>query len=206
MEEFPPNTKFNKEKEEPKPEKNLEKIVSGEVVKRKKPLGRRFKDLFFGKDFKYAVIGGVMIPAFKNLVFETGQEALRRMLFQGDRDPRVHRRPRSDYNPRISYDRIGRDPQPRGSHLMQQSRGSQGRYDLGELIIPSSREDAEMVLDKLRWVIDQYDVVSVGDLYELLGVMGAYTDNKWGWTNLVNAEVRQVREGWLIDLPDPEPI
>lgn len=215
MEEFPPNSNVSKEKAKPqpeKPQKELEKVVSGEVVKRKKPLGRRFKEVFFAGDFKTAagaVMMGVALPAIKNLIFDAGQEALRRVLWNAQRDPRVHRRASgNDYNPTIRYDRISSSrSDPRGDPRGRDPRRNEsGNYNIGELIVPSSSDDADMVLEKMRWIIDNYDVVSVGDLYELLGLPSAYTDNNWGWSNLVNAEVKAVREGWLLDLPDPEPI
>ena len=50
-------------------------------------------------------------------------------------------------------------------------------------------------------LIDQYGVVSVGDLYDLVGVTGAYTDNNYGWTDLRTASVVRTRDGYMIKLP-----
>ena len=55
-------------------------------------------------------------------------------------------------------------------------------------------------------LIDTYSMVSVADLYDLIGVTGNYTDNKYGWTNIRNAEVVRVREGYLLKLPKALPI
>ena len=68
----------------------------------------------------------------------------------------------------------------------------------------ATREDAEMVLERLTDIIDQYDETSVGDLNDLIGIQGSHVDNKWGWTYLGDTQIRQVREGFLIDLPQPE--
>ena len=54
--------------------------------------------------------------------------------------------------------------------------------------------------------IETYQMVSVADLYDLVGVTGDYTDNKYGWTNLRNAKVVRVRDGYMIDLPKALPI
>ena len=41
---------------------------------------------------------------------------------------------------------------------------------------------------------------------DLVGVTGNYTDNKYGWTNIRNAEVVRVRDGYRIKLPRALPI
>jgi hypothetical protein len=55
-------------------------------------------------------------------------------------------------------------------------------------------------------IIDVYKVASVTDLHDLVGLPSTYVDNKWGWENLSYANVRQIREGYLLDLPPVEPI
>ena len=44
-------------------------------------------------------------------------------------------------------------------------------------------------------------MATVADLYELVGVTGEYTDNKYGWDSLGSASVTRVRGGYLVDLP-----
>ena len=48
-------------------------------------------------------------------------------------------------------------------------------------------------------------MVSVADLYDLVGISGNYTDNKYGWTNLRNSDVQRVRDGYLLKLPKALP-
>ena len=55
-------------------------------------------------------------------------------------------------------------------------------------------------------LLETYDIVSVADLYDLVGKTCNYTDNKYGWTNLRNAEPVRVRDGWLLKLPKAGPI
>ena len=50
-------------------------------------------------------------------------------------------------------------------------------------------------------LIETYGLVSVADFYDLVGVTGDYTDNKYGWTDLRNANVIRVRDGYMIKLP-----
>jgi hypothetical protein len=70
----------------------------------------------------------------------------------------------------------------------------------------TSRAEAEDVIDRLFDLVGKYDTASVADLYELVGFDSAHTDYKWGWTDLRGAGVAKVREGYLLDLPDPTPI
>lgn len=65
------------------------------------------------------------------------------------------------------------------------------------------REDADMVLDNLLELVDRFGVASVADYYDLVGVEQAYTDVKYGWTNLGETRIRKTLDGWIIDLPRP---
>lgn len=208
--EFPGNSHTQKETAAP-PEKNLEKVVSGAVIKKSKPLGRKFKDIFFGGDIRHVaryIAADVMLPAIRNMIVDTTTEGIRRTVY--GESSRSRPRTISDYRPRVSYNtpanRIGRDPREAG-YLPDQpplSLRSQP-HDVGQLIL-SSREEAELVLERLRDVIDTYGIVSVADLYDLLGLPTTHVDNKFGWTSLVNVDIRQDRQGYILELPATEPI
>ena len=73
-------------------------------------------------------------------------------------------------------------------------------------IVLSSRGEAEDVLDRMEEIIDTYKLVTVADLFDLVGVTGNYTDNKYGWTNIRNAEIVRVRDGYMIKMPRAVPI
>ena len=55
-------------------------------------------------------------------------------------------------------------------------------------------------------LIKEYGQVAVADLYDLVGITGSYTDNKYGWTNLRNAEAIRDRDGYLLRLPKALPL
>jgi len=42
--------------------------------------------------------------------------------------------------------------------------------------------------------------------YELVGLDSTHTDHKWGWEELTGAGVSRIRGGYLLDLPEPEPL
>jgi hypothetical protein len=54
-------------------------------------------------------------------------------------------------------------------------------------------------------LINVYGMVSVADLYDLVGITGAYTDNKYGWTNIRGVKVTPVREGYMLKMPKALP-
>ena len=56
-------------------------------------------------------------------------------------------------------------------------------------------------------LITEYKMVTVSDLYDLVGISGKYTDCKYGWTNLRNVEPIRVRDGgYMLNLPKPRPL
>ena len=56
-------------------------------------------------------------------------------------------------------------------------------------------------------VIETYGMVSVMDLYDLVGISGQYTDNNYGWKNLRNAEPIRTRDGeYMLKLPKAIPL
>lgn len=177
----------------------VEKIINGEVVERKKSLGRKFMSVFAGDDLKSVisyVAFDVAVPTLKTLISDMASQGVERALF-GDSRPRAGARPGgyTSYN-RVSSPLGGRS-EPRA--LTQRARAT---HDFREIILPA-RGDAEAVLDGLQMLVDQYSVALVSDLYELVGITGSFTDNKWGWINLAGSNVRRIPEGYLVNLPQP---
>lgn len=102
----------------------------------------------------------------------------------------------------VQYHRMS---QPAQAPQPVMSRRARARHDFDEIVL-TSRAEAEDVIDRLFDLVGKYDTASVADLYELVGFDSAHTDYKWGWTDLRGAGVAKVREGYLLDLPDPTPI
>jgi hypothetical protein len=62
-------------------EKNLSKIVEGDVVQRKKPLGKKFIETFSGEtliDVRDYVFMDVLAPGLKDLIYEIVTQAIHR--------------------------------------------------------------------------------------------------------------------------------
>lgn len=70
----------------------------------------------------------------------------------------------------------------------------------------SSRAEAEAVLNSLREQLAEYGIVSVGDLYDAVGIAGEFTTHKYGWKNLDNACVINVDCEYALNLPPTQPL
>lgn len=200
----PKQPKMPKE-EKPPVDKDIQTVVSTPAVQRKTPLGRRFKSIFFRGEFKGAakyVVSDVLLPALKNMFVDATSRGAERIVY-GESAPRRRSelgRPRFSYNNPV--DRGYRSP--RGM-LPDQPPIPRRRQDIGEIILVS-RADAEAVVERLTDIIDKFDVASVADLHELVELPSTYIDNKWGWSALRGVDIRQIREGYVIDLPPVEPL
>ncbi len=211
MENFPSNSHVSKreskvEKIEKIEDKRILKVVKGDVIRRKKPLGTRFVEAFFGGDGKGAmdyVVDDVLLPALKDMVTDAVSEGVQRLIRGDSRPPSRHTtsRPSSHVNYGGYSDRNGRREEPRRSD--RRTRSSRRI----EQIILSSRDEAEDTLAEMFNTLERYGSVSVSELYEMVGIEGTHVDDAWGWTDLYDAGVRRLnRDQWLIKLPDPEPL
>lgn len=202
----------NKDKEPgSKQEKVVEKVVTGDAVLVPKGIGWKFRHIFLGGTAKQAaryVTGEVLLPALRNLVFDVVSKGSERFIFG---ESSYRRPPPQEYGTRIQYNNPLRRPGPAMSQRLQparlpdQYRSRPARRDTNDIVL-ATREEAELVVERLIDILDKYDVASMADLLDLLGLETQPIDNKWGWTYLNNVEVRQIRDGYLIDLPALEEI
>ena len=207
--EFPSNSRREKEervsqsRQEPK---KVEKVIEGEVIRRKKPLGKRLTETFVGADARSVwsfVALDVLIPAAKDMFADAVSQGVERLVFGDARSTsrRTGRRPGSGYTPYNRYSGGPRD-EPRRPEISRRARAA---HDFDEIIL-NTRAEAEEVIDRLFEIISKYEVATVADLYDLVGIAGSYTDDKWGWTDIRGTGASRVRNGYLLDLPRPEPI
>lgn len=208
MENYPSNSR--RAPEDKKEPKKVEKIITGESVRRKKPLGRRFKETFVGGDDAGSVWGyvvnDVLVPAAKDMLSDAVSQGVERMLF-GDIRSRSNRFRSSSGAPHTSYNRFSspntviRREDPR----REMSRRARSTHDFDEIVLATRRE-AEDVIQGLYELVTQFDAATVADLYELVGQSSNFTDAKWGWTDMRGASVSSIKGGYLLDLPPTIPL
>lgn len=184
----------------------IEKMIEGKVISRKQPIWKRFTRSMIADDVGNVgeyILTDVVIPATKNLIVDMVGQSIERVLFGTSRG-RVRRSPlgmslrdQVNYSGRYSGDR---EPTRR-----PMSREARARHDFNEIVL-ENRTEAIEVLEAMVARIVRYGAVTVADLYDFVGTTGSFADQRWGWSDLTTADVRQVPGGFLLDLPAPEPI
>lgn len=219
--DFPSNSKHPRPPEkDSKADAKVEKVVTGKVVRRKKPLGKRVKDLFISGDDAKSVLSHVVNdrigPAVQDMIVDAGYEALQRVVL-GESRPRRGPGGRAGamispfgiarYNaPTTRYDRYsGGAASPAEPRPTMTQRG-RATHDFDELVF-ETRVEADEVIDRLFDLVSQYGRAKVSDFYDLAGVTGSFQDERWGWTNLQGTDATRVSSGgYVVNLPRPEPL
>lgn len=188
----------------PVEEKKLDKVVTGKVIKRKKPFSRRLKETFFNENggvFSY-LLKEVLVPALQDTATTMVQQGIEKAVYGEVRSPgRTVRGAAGAPRTHISYDRYTRPtpPTPPSRRPVTQP----DAIDIGEVVL-DSKIDAQMVAEKLFELVEEYGIATVANLNDLLAQSSVYTDHKYGWTDLDSLVVRRVRDGYLLVLPPPE--
>ena len=197
MEDYKPNSHRSKE-EQNLPEKKIEPVVKGKVTTKKNNV-RKLTNTFVTEDIqnvKSYVLMDVLVPAIKKAISDIVTNGID-MLLYGETGRSRRKTNASVVSYRNYYD-------SRREERYSSSRTRTG-YSYDDAVL-ETRGEAEDVLSRMDELIDTYGVVSVADLYDLVGISCNYTDNKYGWTNLRNAEPVRVRDGYMLKLPKALPI
>ena len=186
-----------------KPRK-AEKVVSGPVKRKKKSEASKLKDVFISEDatnVKSYILMDVLVPAIKKAVSDIVTNGIDMILYGGNGGSK--KRTNAGY---VSYNRYS-DRDYRRDDRSYSTTTTRTGYSYEDIVIPT-RGEAEEVLSRMDDIISTYGIVSVADFYDLVGVTCNYTDNKYGWTNIRNAEVVRLRngDGYMIKLPKALPI
>lgn len=201
--EYKPNSHKSKEaqaNQEGVPAKKFNKVVTGNVkTKKQGGLKNVTKEIISGDPVKVksAMFEDVFIPAVKNLIEDLVVKGVR-LFVRGDTGSRSGRT-NAEY---VSYNKMSdrrdvrRPAEPATSKL--------GRSY--ESICLESRGDAEEVLFRMKEALETYGMVSIADLWDLLGESHSYTEQKYGWTNLDSARVVSLRDGYGFDFPRAIPL
>lgn len=201
MEEFKPNPpKSQSGKTEIVPEKKVEKVISGAAKIKKKSGVMKLADVFIEDDVnsvKSYIVGDVVIPTIKKTIYDVITGSLDMFFFGGTGGGKTRSTAdKVSYRNYTSYS-SKRDTRPA-------TRSVRG-YDYDEVVL-DSRGEAEEVLARMDELISTYGIVSVADFYDLVGITCQYTDNKYGWTNIRNAQIMRVRDGYQIKMPKAMPL
>lgn len=190
-----------KEKElQTQPEKRVEKVIKGKAKVKKNEM-RKLTDVFISEDVsnvKNYIFMDVIVPAVKKAIYDLVVGTLDMSLYGGRGGG--GKRPTADKVSYRDYNSVSR----RDERTYNSNRTASG-YSYDDIVV-DTRGEAETVLMRMDEIMEEYESVRVADLYDLVGVTGNYTDNNYGWTNIRNAEVIKVRDGYKIKMPRAIPL
>lgn len=194
----------------PKPqipvEKKIDQVITGEVIRRKRSPFAKLTQNFVTEDsgsvFEYLIVE-VLVPAAKSLVYDIFTQGLERKLYGEAKPKSPAQRGYTNYAAKthsstpIRYNT--------GGTVTALNRTQRVNHDFSEIIL-EKRSDAEDVLDKLRDLIGDYGMATVNDFYDLIGLTGEFTDDKWGWRDMRTARIQPTRDGYLFRFPKTTPV
>lgn len=175
------------------------------VVKVKKPLGKRIAESFGGQDLKTVgrtLAVTVLLPGAKDIMMSLLEEGGRRMIY-GEESRRSSGSVLGGSRIRpTSYGAASRGAARESSTL---NANAKRRFDFSDFLIEDAAR-ADEIINELEIAIEEFGLVTVGDLFEALGESGnGFTDRNFGWDARAfnGAEPKRVRGGWILDIPEP---
>lgn len=200
MDNYKPNShKSKEEQKESTSEKKVEKVISGTAKSKKKNEIQKFADVFISEDVnnvKSYILLDVLIPAIKKAVSDIVTNGIDMILY-GESEKTKKNSTSSKISYRSYYDNDRK--------YSYNSSAVKREYSYDDIIL-DNRGEAEDVLARMDELVATYGIASVADLYDLVGITGNYTDNKYGWTDVRSATVVRTRDGYLIKLPKVLPL
>lgn len=196
MEEYKSNSHRSKELEEQNklPERRTEKVVKGDARRRKQSDLGKIGAVFVSDEIaniKNYILLDVLVPTIKRAISDIVCNGINMLLGEPTRSKSSLQGAKVSYRSYYDQQNDRRDyARPR----------AQLNYSYDDVIF-DNRGDAEEVLDRMEELLERFDVVTVADLFDMAGISGNYTDNKYGWTDLRNAHVERTRDGYIIRLP-----
>lgn len=194
---------MSKKASEPKTPPTQKKLIAGNAVTRKTPVGTKIKNVLWGNNAKTAmgfVVASVVLPAIRDLA-EDAVTSFIRGMFNGGTESRGGPRRTGNAN-YVNYSAYGKKEEPAKRVMSDRGRAT---HNFDEILL-SNRADGDQILGTLQELIQQYGHAKVSDMYELAGISGSFADNKWGWYDLSDARVRAVQDGYLLNMPRTESI
>lgn len=190
-----------KKESQKQPERRVEKVIKGNAKVKKNEV-RKLTDVFISEDVsnvKSYILMDVIVPAVKKAIYDLVVGTLDMSLY-GGRGGGGAKRSTADKVSYRDYNGVSR----RDERTYNSNRTASG-YSYDDIVV-DTRGEAETVLMRMDEIMEEYESVRVADLYDLVGVTGNYTDNNYGWTNIRNAEVVRVRDGYKIKMPRAIPL
>lgn len=197
---YPSNSfKSKEEKKEAASERHIVKsVVKGNVQQGRKSIGHLIKETFTPgdiSDVKSYIIKDVIIPSIKTALSDVIKNGSDILLFGESGSRRNANVPAG----RVSYGRYYEDKNRRETRRIEEP-ADRAPLDYNNISF-DNRADAEVVLSTMDDMIATYGLVRVSEFYDLCGITPEFTENKWGWSNIVTAKIVYDRGKYYIRMP-----
>lgn len=191
--DYKPNSHRYKEekKQNAVKEKKVEKIVKGKARIKKKNSIYKLTDVFVPEDvtsIRTMVVTDVLIPYAKKIISDTVD-----MFLYGESGRNSKVRENNGRTPYRSY-------YDNGYERRSSTNRARSVYSYDDVIL-DTRGEAEEVLSAMDDIIAEYGIVSVLDLYDLVGISSSPMDAKYGWTDIRTAKAVRYGDGYILRLP-----
>lgn len=214
--EFPNNSTKAKQaaRAQPASERpDVKKVISGEAVRRKKPLGKRLREFFISSEDPRSIFEYLMeehiLPGARDVIFDTASAGLERKLYGDSYRPRSGGRGRASggqsnmFNTLTNYGAFSSGPIG-NPNSPATSRRARQTLNFGEMVVPTKVE-AEGVLDTMFEILSKFEEVTVGEFMKMLGEVPDFQAEKHGWTDLRGSRVVRAKGGgYTWSLPPTE--
>ena len=153
------------------------------------PVREIFKAIFPGgfNQIKEQLIWDIFVPWAQDML-HNGWQGLGDVIFPGSNRSKPSGNP-EHYSYNESY-----KPKTYSSYY---------EYDMKPF---RTQSEAEKALNDLHAIMRKYGVVTLLDFNERVGNETNPTQANYGWTNINSADIRRVRDGWLVEMPSAKPI
>ncbi len=201
MENYRSNSNRSKQQPDPADNRKVEKVINGVAKVKKKSDIRKFADNFISEDAGKVgsyLFTDVIVPGIVKIITDSFKDGVD-IIFKGasGRNTRNSGNYQGNY---VSYNNFSnRNNDTRRPAATKQV------HSPSDITLPS-RSDAEAVLNQLKDMLSCYGAVTVADLYDSVGISHSFTDVKYGWTDLRNADVARDADGWYVKLPNAYPL
>lgn len=201
MENYQGNSIKSKQAASNPENKNVQKVINGVATVKKKSEINKFMSNFISEDATKVgsyLFTDVIVPGIVKIITDSFKDGVD-IIFKGasSRNSRNSGGYPGNY---VSYNNYSnRNDSVRRPETTKQVHSPSD-------ITLSSRRDAEAVLNQLRDILQAYGAVTVADLYDSVNISHSFTDVKYGWTDLRNADVARDGDGWYVKLPNAYPL
>ena len=186
-----------------KKEKVIKPVVKNQVTEKNRSAISKFRKILIGGSLSETIAylrKDVLVPKLQETIVEAVDKGTDMLVYGEDAPVRSRKQNKGiGMFEKVSYHSSSATPKRRAIE-----NASKKTRDFRDLVF-ETKEDAQNVLDSMLELIDQYEEVSINDLYDLVNRSGNFTDNKYGWTNLSSAKIVRTRVdgaiGWVLDLP-----